>query len=669
MAVIDLKTSENAALMRKFCSLGANCEFGVAQRRCGAEPLDVLRWAWTPTDVLLRLMRSGFANIADDLDVIIGPGRKEHAVRSKRYGFTWHAFTRELSPEQILRRERARLPRLAEMLLDYVWEGDRIFVRHYLMRDESPREIAEALRRIGPNAVLLHVRPATPLHPDGSVVYQGDGLLTGFIDQFADAANIPGTTRAASWLELCINALQVRDRWLPWREPAGPRPDFNPGLKSTVPAPTVPAPTVPAPTVPAPTVPAPTVPANDTNINATRINGNGASALSDWAALDASLPGYPALLLASIQALLAVGRCAEAGVLLDAAQFRYPYYAPFAIAAARTAQRQGADHEARRRWQAVRDRFPTAAAAGIIASTQALRDAGHIEDAEALLAEAIIAFPDDPAAAIEQARLAQVRRDWPDALRRWSAIRQRFPNQPHGYSGAAVAHRQSGEFDAADALLRHAMERFPDLAWLAVEYGWVAHVRHDWPEAVIRWQAVRARVPDTLVGYTSEATALRELGRMEEAEAVLRDAAERFPDDPRVLLDQARLVQARRDWPEAERRWAAVRARLPDEEAGYTSGARALREQGRGDEADQLLREAIARFPERRKPLTEHAWLAHIRRDWPAAVERWAVVRAHFPRHAEAYLQAAHALRGLGRDAEAEPLLVQGQALLSTASG
>lgn len=31
-------------LMLDFCSLGNNCEFGIAQRKSGAEPLDLLRW-------------------------------------------------------------------------------------------------------------------------------------------------------------------------------------------------------------------------------------------------------------------------------------------------------------------------------------------------------------------------------------------------------------------------------------------------------------------------------------------------------------------------------------------------------------------------------------------------------------------------------------------------
>jgi tetratricopeptide (TPR) repeat protein len=387
------------------------------------------------------------------------------------------------------------------------------------------------------------------------------------------------------------------------------------------------------------------------------------TALASWAALAARSPDDPAPLLAPIQALLAAGRHAEAGVLLDAAQFRFPDHAPFAVEAARAAQRQGATEDALRRWQAVRDRFP-GSAVGLTGAAATLREAGRPAEAEALLAEAASSFPGDPGPAVDYAWLAHARQDWPEALRRWSAVRERFPDVPHGYSGAAVAHRNAGAFDLADALLQDALERFPDAVGLAIEHGWVAHARHDWPEAVRRWDTVRARAPDVPAGYTGGAVALRELGRFAEAEALLREAAERFPAEPHVVVEQAWLAQARRDWPEAARRWDAARARLPGEEVVYTAGARALREEGRADEADRLLREAIARFPDRRSPLTEHAWLAQIGRDWPATVERWAAVRARFPDHAEAYVLEARALAELRRNDEAEPLLAEGVAHL-----
>jgi tetratricopeptide (TPR) repeat protein len=397
------------------------------------------------------------------------------------------------------------------------------------------------------------------------------------------------------------------------------------------------------------------------------VKGGPGSALTSWAALAARSPTDPAPLMAPIQALLASDYIAEALVLLDAAQFRFPDHAPFAVEAAQAAQRQGAIQDSLRRWQVVRDRFP-AALAGITATAPAPRETGRSWAAAPPPAAAAPRPTNDPAPAIEHALRAQNQGDWPEALRRWAVVRERFPDQTQAYTGAALAHRNAGDFDAADAMLQAAMQRFPNIVSLTFEHGWVAHIRHDWPEAARRWETVRMRAPDVQVGYTAGATALRELGRMDEAVALLDEAARRFPGELKVTIEQAWLAQARRDWPEAARHWDAVRAQLPDEEAGYTAGARALREQGRADEAERLLREAIARFPDRRSPLTEYAWLAYISYEWPEAAERWAAVRARFPDHAEAYALGARALGELRRYEEAEPLLAEAMALLPNAA-
>jgi tetratricopeptide (TPR) repeat protein len=395
--------------------------------------------------------------------------------------------------------------------------------------------------------------------------------------------------------------------------------------------------------------------------------GKAGGDLARWAALAANSPADPAPLLGPIQALLAADRIAEAGVLLDAAQFRFPTHAPFAIEAARAAQRQGAIEDALCRWHSVRDRFPESHA-GYTGAAATLRETGRVAEAEALLKAAARCFPSNPAPAIEYAWLAHAERNWPEALRRWSAVRERFPDQPHGYSGAAATHRIAGDLDLADALLQYALERFPDVPWLTIEYGWVAHSRRDWAEAARRWESARARAPDVSVGYTSGAIALRELGRLAEADALLIEAAKRFPDEPQVAIEHAWLAEARRDWAEAARLWNSVRARQAGEEAAYIGVARALREQGNTEASDRMLREAIARFPDRPAPLTEHAWLAHIGRDWSVAEERWAAVRARFPNHAEAYVNAARALSELGRHDDVESLLADGMALLPDAA-
>jgi hypothetical protein len=200
---------DDATLMASFCSLGGNCEFGAAQRAYGAEPIDLFRWASTLMPVLLDLLGQRFEGIGEDLEVFLtGPGG-EYMVRNKRYRFNWHAWVRdgETTPERLLARERARLPRLAEFLVDAMTEGRRIFVR---VPDNHVSEyglgaLVRSMRKYGPTT-LFFVARADVNHLPGTVVRVSDGLMRGYIDHFADPANIMATTPSADWLVLCRKA-------------------------------------------------------------------------------------------------------------------------------------------------------------------------------------------------------------------------------------------------------------------------------------------------------------------------------------------------------------------------------------------------------------------------------------------------------------------------------
>jgi tetratricopeptide (TPR) repeat protein len=109
----------------------------------------------------------------------------------------------------------------------------------------------------------------------------------------------------------------------------------------------------------------------------------------------------------------------------------------------------------------------------------------------------------------------------------------------------------------------------------------------------------RVHLPDRLAAsYVEGARRLREVGRINEAEMVLREAIKFFPDIPNLLFDYARLAEAQRDWAEVAERWHNARVQFPQHETGYLGEAGALRELGRLDEADAALKEAMAWFPD-----------------------------------------------------------------------
>src|SRR5262249_61809271 len=108
------------------------------------------------------------------------------------------------------------------------------------------------------------------------------------------------------------------------------------------------------------------------------------------------------------------------------------------------------------------------------------------------------------------------------------------------------------------------------------------------------------------LGYMGAGRSLREAAQYAEADGLLTEALARFAGDPAPRAEHAWVVQVARDWPEAVRRWDETRRRHPDQHVGFTAAAVALREMRRFDEAEALLIEASARFPEVRAPLVEH---------------------------------------------------------------
>jgi tetratricopeptide (TPR) repeat protein len=282
----------------------------------------------------------------------------------------------------------------------------------------------------------------------------------------------------------------------------------------------------------------------------------------------------------------------------------------------------------------VRARFPREAL-GYSLGVVALRALGRTAEAELVLETAIQHFPEEGRLRFEYAVAAAERADWAAAAERWEALRARFPEQPGGYIGGADALRAQGRIEEAEALLAEAVARFPDEPSTAVEHGWSANHRRDWPEAVRRWEAVRQRYGDEVAGYCGAAQALRQLHRFDEAEAVVAEAMQRLPASPEPYVEHAWMAQDTRNWLEAARRWERVRERQPDHVAAYAIAGVALAQAGRLDAAEALVAEARQRFPDNPLPFAAAARVAEAGLRWPDAAERWREAQQRFPAEAE----------------------------------
>jgi len=330
-------------------------------------------------------------------------------------------------------------------------------------------------------------------------------------------------------------------------------------------------------------------------------------ALRIWASLRDRYPTHATAYLQAADLLLATGQRQQAEVVLSAALGKVQGDAVSLMADhARIATRRGDLAEAARRWEAMRTAFPQHPV-GFVGGVEVLREAGRLDEAEALFAILVERFPKERAAPALRATLADARQDWSNAAALWAQVCERSPNEPYGYLKGAKALQHAGRLDETEDLLANAAGRFAGNAELAVQRAEVAALRRQWPEAAERWALVRELRPDTPQGYLQGAAALRASGRLDEAAGLLDEAGRRFSDRP-DLAQQIALT--------AESRLAAARAMIAGE---------------RLDDAEALLGSATTQFPQHAPLLMEYARLATRRHDWHAALARWRDAQQRFP--------------------------------------
>jgi tetratricopeptide (TPR) repeat protein len=217
-------------------------------------------------------------------------------------------------------------------------------------------------------------------------------------------------------------------------------------------------------------------------------------------------------------ALLELDRDAEAEATL-AAGIRYVEdNAGLRINHAKLPERSQNWAEALKRWMSVWNDFHHPAS--LSGAAKALKNLGRADEADQLLSEGLYRTSVNHDLLIESANFAEDRKDWEAATLRWETLRRRFPTVPHGYVHCLRPLSELGRQAEADEILWEGVNRIPDEPALAIEYARLAHGRRDWPEAVLRWAAVRDRFPTRQEGYENGSEALVALGETAEAERV-----------------------------------------------------------------------------------------------------------------------------------------------------
>ncbi|MFZ3236902.1 MAG: tetratricopeptide repeat protein, partial [Stellaceae bacterium] len=237
---------------------------------------------------------------------------------------------------------------------------------------------------------------------------------------------------------------------------------------------------------------------------------------------------------------------------------------------------------------------------------RAYRLSGDFAAAETAVRDGLARRPGDIDLAAQHAEIATAQEDWPEAIGRWRAViaayGEKAPATVHSRLGRAF--RLSGDFTAAETVIRDGLERYPGDVDLAAQHAEIATAREDWPEAIKRWPAVIAAYGEKAPpasAYLRLARAHRLSGDLRAAEAVIRDGRAGHRDDIGLAAEHAEIAMTQQDWPEVVKRWQSVVAtygeRAPPASV-YRRLARAHLVQGAFSAAETVLRDGLSRHPD-----------------------------------------------------------------------
>jgi tetratricopeptide (TPR) repeat protein len=211
---LDSVTSHRELFM-SMESLGDNCEFGGVQRKFGAEPLGLLRFAGILAANLARALERRLEGIGDPDKVRLEIIQTGEYIIHDDYEIIMHSFvhTHEISHDLFLARILRRVTFLRKKLIADLEEGTKLFV----FKDRSGMSLDEAIMlhraiRTYGNPHLLCVLLADSVHPAGLVEVHEPGLLIGYISRFANAEGLAGC-QYDEWLTICAGADELRRSW------------------------------------------------------------------------------------------------------------------------------------------------------------------------------------------------------------------------------------------------------------------------------------------------------------------------------------------------------------------------------------------------------------------------------------------------------------------------
>ncbi len=207
--VID--DAEMRTMLLTFESVGSTCEFGLVQRRFGAEPLGLLRFNSVRFGGLVAALTHRFVDMGKpEKTVLVCAPNGEYYLRDRRWDLDMHTFTfkGQQDPDVLYAKFCKRSAYLKDKFVSDLSEAKKVIV--YLssaLTKDDLLTMHRAFRSIGP-ITLLYVKPVTSQTEGidegraGEVIKLDRDLYVGFLSRIGNAPDGSWNIAFEDWVSI-----------------------------------------------------------------------------------------------------------------------------------------------------------------------------------------------------------------------------------------------------------------------------------------------------------------------------------------------------------------------------------------------------------------------------------------------------------------------------------
>jgi tetratricopeptide (TPR) repeat protein len=160
----------------------------------------------------------------------------------------------------------------------------------------------------------------------------------------------------------------------------------------------------------------------------------------------------------------------------------------------------------------------------------------------------------------EFAEISMARKDWPEAIKRWSSILKSIDDKSRlaaVYSRLSTAYRNNGDYGKAEAVAKEGMVYHPKHAPTLIAYAEIPIAQCEWPEAIKRWRTVLSKLSADVPAdaWQGASRANRLADKPESAKLIIEMGLTRYPKDVNILIEHAEVITLLRQWRKALTSW------------------------------------------------------------------------------------------------------------------